>query len=117
MHDTDRGPRSLSAKIETSPQPPLLAGRTLGAHREADQELGDGITIPNITCDSCQLQVIESHGRASRRAAGWVFVSPLRGPQHHARPEQADGRRALEVIGLQRTHPGARSASGRSDRD
>ena len=59
MHDTERGVRSLSAKIETNPQPPLLADG-LWAHTEkptADWETE--VTIPNITCEGCQLQVIE----------------------------------------------------------
>ena len=59
MHDTDRGPRSLSAKIEANPQPPLLADG-LWAHTEKPTKNWETeITIPNITCDSCQLQVIE----------------------------------------------------------
>jgi hypothetical protein len=59
MHDTDRGPRSLSAKIETNPQPPLLADG-LWAHTEKPTKNWETeITIPNITCDGCQLQVIE----------------------------------------------------------
>lgn len=59
MHDTDRGPRSLSAKIETSPQPPLLVDG-LWPHTEKPAKPWETeITIPNITCDSCQLQVIE----------------------------------------------------------
>jgi hypothetical protein len=59
MHDTDRGPRSLSAKIETNPQPPLLADG-LWAHTEKPTKSWETeVTIPNITCDSCQLQVIE----------------------------------------------------------
>jgi len=59
MHDTDRGPRSLSAKIETNPQPPLLADG-LWAHTEKPTKNWETeVTIPNITCDGCQLQVIE----------------------------------------------------------
>jgi hypothetical protein len=59
MHDTDHGPRSQSAKIETKPQPPLLADR-LWAHTEKPTANWETeITIPNITCDGCQLQVIE----------------------------------------------------------
>jgi hypothetical protein len=59
MHDTDRGPRSLSAKIETTPQPPLLADG-LWAHTEKPTKNWETeVTIPNISCDGCQLQVIE----------------------------------------------------------
>src|SRR5436190_7785862 len=59
MHDTDRGPRSLSAKIETNPQPPLLADG-LWAHTEKPTKNWETeVTIPNINCDGCQLQVIE----------------------------------------------------------
>jgi hypothetical protein len=59
MHDTDRGPRSLSAKIETSPQPPLLADGLWPHTEKPTKSWETEITIPNITCDSCQLQVIE----------------------------------------------------------
>jgi hypothetical protein len=59
MHDTERGARSLSAKIETNPQPPLLADG-LWAHTEKPAANWETeVTIPNITCEGCQLQVIE----------------------------------------------------------
>ena len=59
MHDTERGPRSLAAKIETKPQPPLLADG-LWAHTEKPTANWETeVTIPNITCEGCQLQVIE----------------------------------------------------------
>jgi len=59
LHDTERGPRSQSAKIETNPQPPLLADG-LWAHTEKPAANWETeVTIPNITCEGCQLQVIE----------------------------------------------------------
>ncbi len=97
MHDTDRGPRSLSAKIEANPQPPLLADG-LWAHTEKPTKSWETeITIPNITCDSCQLQVIEFMAEHPGVRARRVLVSPLRGAEHHGRSEQARGRRALEM--------------------
>jgi len=59
MHDTDRGPRSLSAKIETNPQPPLHADGLWPHTEKPTKSWETEIAIPNITCDSCQLQVIE----------------------------------------------------------
>jgi hypothetical protein len=59
MHDTERGPRSKSAHIERNPQPPLLADG-LWPHTEKPTAIFETeITIPNITCEGCQLQVIE----------------------------------------------------------
>ncbi len=59
MHDTEKGPRSMSAKIEHELQPPLLAD---GLWPHTEKPTGNWqteITIPNITCEGCQLQVIE----------------------------------------------------------
>jgi hypothetical protein len=59
MKETERGPRSASAKIETNIRPPLLAD---GLWPHTEKPTGNWeteITIPNITCEGCQLQVIE----------------------------------------------------------
>lgn len=59
MHDTERGPRSLSAIVEKDPKPPILVDG-LWPHTEKPTALWETeITIPNITCEGCQLQVIQ----------------------------------------------------------
>jgi hypothetical protein len=59
MHETERGLRSASAAIVANPQPPLLADG-LWPHTEKPKAHWETeITIPNITCDACQLQVLE----------------------------------------------------------
>jgi hypothetical protein len=74
MHDTERGARSLSAKIETNPQPPLLADG-LWAHTEKPAANWETeVTIPNITCEGCQLQVIEfMAGHPGVREGGFSY--------------------------------------------
>jgi hypothetical protein len=59
MKDTERGPRSASGKVETNIQPPLIVDG-LWMHHEKPTKLWETeITIPNITCEGCQLQVIQ----------------------------------------------------------
>jgi hypothetical protein len=59
MHDTERGPRSQSAKIETHIAPPLLADGLWPHTAKPSANWETEVTIPNITCEGCQLQVIE----------------------------------------------------------
>lgn len=59
MKDTDRGPRSDSAAIVAKPEPPLIAD---GLWPHTEKPTGNWeteITLPNIDCEGCQLQVIE----------------------------------------------------------
>jgi hypothetical protein len=57
--DTERGPRSDSAVIVANPQPPLILDG-LWPHREKPTtNWQTEITVPNITCEGCQLQVIQ----------------------------------------------------------
>ena len=59
MKDTDRGPRSESAQIETDPKPPVLVDG-LWPHKERRTGIWETvIEIPNIDCESCFLQVIQ----------------------------------------------------------
>jgi hypothetical protein len=59
MHDTERGPRSQSAAIAANPQPPLLADGLWPHTEKPTAKWETEITVPNITCDGCTLQVIE----------------------------------------------------------
>jgi hypothetical protein len=59
MHDTERGLRSQSAFIMTTPTPPIIVD---GLWPHTEKPAGNWeteITIPNITCEGCQLQVIQ----------------------------------------------------------
>jgi hypothetical protein len=59
MQDTDRGPRSLSAKIETDPKPPILVD-SLWPHTERPTApWAMYLEVPNINCESCVLQIIQ----------------------------------------------------------
>jgi hypothetical protein len=59
MKDTDRGPRSVAGKVEANIQPPLLADGMWMHHEKPTQLWETEVTIPNITCEGCQLQVIQ----------------------------------------------------------
>lgn len=60
--DTERGPVSVSAPIDPNPAPPVLADG-LFEHHERPAERGTEyeaeVTLPNINCDHCTLQVIQ----------------------------------------------------------
>jgi len=64
--DSDRGPWSVSAEIQSPAVPPLLADG-LFAHTERPTGLVEAdITIPNVNCRNCILQVIQfmaDHGK------------------------------------------------------
>jgi hypothetical protein len=56
---TERGPRSVSATIQNPAQPPVLADG-LWAHTErVDTPFETDVTLPNITCKRCTLQVVQ----------------------------------------------------------
>jgi hypothetical protein len=59
MHDSERGPRSLSAIIISKPKPPFLVDGLWPHTTKATAQWETQITIPNINCTGCQLQVIE----------------------------------------------------------
>lgn len=59
MKDTEKGPRSASADIETDPEPPVLADG-LWPHYERRTGIWETeIEIPNFDCDGCFLQIIQ----------------------------------------------------------
>jgi hypothetical protein len=64
--DSERGPWSVSAEIQSPAVPPLLADG-LFAHTERPNGLVEAdINIPNVTCKNCVLQVIQfmaDHGK------------------------------------------------------
>ncbi len=66
--DSERGPWSVSAKVQSPAQPPVLVDG-LWAHTDRAaiaQPFETDITIPNITCEKCTLQIVQfmaEHGR------------------------------------------------------
>lgn len=61
MHDTENGPRSLSAEIDADPQPPVIVDG-LWQHTErpeAPQTWTTDIRVPNVDCEDCVIQIIE----------------------------------------------------------
>jgi hypothetical protein len=59
MHDTERGPRSLSATIDVNPAPPVLLDGLWPHSERGEYSWETEIEIPNIDCDTCVLQVIQ----------------------------------------------------------
>jgi|SRR5579862_1610947 len=62
---TDRGPRSVSAEIMSPVQMPVLADGLFQHQAKADAPFETDVTLPNISCKHCTLQVIqfmEQHG-------------------------------------------------------
>ena len=57
--DTDRGPRSVSAEIMSPVQPPVLADGLFAHQAKADAPFETDVTLPNINCRRCTLQVIQ----------------------------------------------------------
>jgi Lytic polysaccharide mono-oxygenase, cellulose-degrading len=57
--DSDRGPWSVSAPIQSAPQIPVLAdGLFVHTSKQADAWETD-VQLPNISCDHCTLQITE----------------------------------------------------------
>jgi hypothetical protein len=63
--DTDKGPRSVSAEIQNPVQVPVLADGLFVHAAKSDAPFETDVTLPNISCKRCTLQVIqfmEQHG-------------------------------------------------------
>ena len=67
-----RGPRSVSAKIDPNPKPPVLAdGLFVHTERPAPGSFHEtDIRLPNINCDKCTLQVIQWMGEHALNSDG-----------------------------------------------
>lgn len=59
MKETERGLRSDKAVIETNPQPPVIVDGLWPHTQQHDGTWETEITVPNIECDGCFLQVIQ----------------------------------------------------------
>ena len=63
--DTERGPRSVSGEVMSPVQMPVLADGLFGHQEKASVPFETDVTLPNISCRKCTLQVIqfmEQHG-------------------------------------------------------
>ena len=56
---TDRGPRSVSARIQDPPQVPVLADGLWAHTAKVEAPFETDVQLPNITCKRCTLQVIQ----------------------------------------------------------
>jgi hypothetical protein len=56
---TPTGPRSVSATIQTPPQVPVLADGLFYHQTRASAPFETDVTLPNITCPKCTLQVVQ----------------------------------------------------------
>jgi hypothetical protein len=57
--DTDKGPRSVSAKIDNPPQVPVLADGLWQHTTKATEAFETDVQIPNLNCPTCTLQIVE----------------------------------------------------------
>jgi hypothetical protein len=57
--DSDRGPRSVSAEIQNPVQMPVLADGLFAHTAKVDGPLETDVTLPNISCRRCTLQIIQ----------------------------------------------------------
>ena len=57
--DTDRGPRSVSGEVMNPVQMPVLADGLFAHQEKANAPFETDVTIPNINCKKCTLQVIQ----------------------------------------------------------
>lgn len=59
MKETDRGPRSAAFPIDSAPQPPVLVDGLWENYERRTGRLETEITVPNIDCQGCFLQVVQ----------------------------------------------------------
>ena len=70
--DSDRGPWSVSAAIQNPVQPPVLADG-LWNHTDRNaiaQPFETDVTLPNINCEKCTLQIIQFMAEHARNRDG-----------------------------------------------
>jgi hypothetical protein len=57
--DTERGPRSVSAKIQDPPRVPVLADGLWVHTGKVDTRWETDVPLPNINCKNCTLQIVQ----------------------------------------------------------
>jgi hypothetical protein len=72
--DTDKGPWSVSAKIDDPPKPPVLADGLWQHTAKTAEPFEADIPIPNINCSACILQIVQfmaEHGY--NKDGGYIY--------------------------------------------
>lgn len=57
--ETERGPWSVSAPIQSSPKLPVLADGLFAHTAKTAEAFGTDVEIPNINCEKCMLQITQ----------------------------------------------------------
>ena len=57
--ESERGPRSVSATIQSAPKLPVLADGLFVHTVKATEPFETDVTLPNISCARCTLQIVE----------------------------------------------------------
>jgi hypothetical protein len=57
--DTERGPFSVSAKIESAPKVPVLVDGLWPHTSRSTEPFETDVQLPNISCPACTLQIVE----------------------------------------------------------
>jgi hypothetical protein len=66
--DSEKGPWSVSAHIDSNPKPPILVDGLFAHPSKQVDPWETDVTLPNISCARCTLQIIQfmaEHGRNS----------------------------------------------------
>ncbi len=93
--DSEKGPWSVSAAIQSPPTIPVLAdGLFVHAVRPTGTmaPFETDVQLPNISCKKCTLQVVQFMAEHALQQPRRILLSPLRGAADYADPAEADGR-------------------------
>jgi hypothetical protein len=98
--DSEKGPQSVSAPIETAPKPPILAdGLFQHTSKQADPWETD-VTLPNISCTKCTLQIIQFMAEHGRNADGDFSYHHCADLQITADPTKPVDRAWMTTVGV-----------------
>lgn len=91
--DSERGPRSVSAKIETSPGKPVLADGLFVHTAKTSDAFETDVQLPNVNCEKCTLQIIQFMAEHGLNPDGGYFY-------HHCADLQitADPAKPLDTL-------------------
>ena len=72
--DSPRGPWSVSAAIQSNPQPPILADGLFLHRAKPAAAFEVNVQLPNLNCEKCTLQVIEfMEDHAFNKDGGYTY--------------------------------------------
>ena len=110
--DTERGPWSVSAVIQNPAVPPVLVDGMFAHTEKAANPWEMDITIPNVNCPDCMLQVIQFMAEHGRNADGDFSYHHCAAVQITADPAKPiDQRWAPIVAGTGRSGGAGRTVS------